>query len=179
MPAGRFSWSVLLLALALLGGAWIAYSREPISAAAGPVEAPLAGHLAPAFSLTSLSGEQVSLADYRGRPVVLNFWATWCPPCRQEMPALQAASKRFAGRAVILGVDQGEAQMIVADFASQLAISYPLLLDSDSAVSRAYSVTALPTTLFIDQAGVVREVFAGSLNQAIIEDRLQRLLAEG
>ncbi|MDX1615001.1 MAG: TlpA disulfide reductase family protein [Candidatus Promineifilaceae bacterium] len=181
MLRSRYSWAVLLVGLALLGGAWIAVSQEPaatVMEADGLVEAPAAGYLAPAFTLTSTMGEQVALSDFRGQPVVLNFWATWCPPCRAEMPQFQQVSVRYRGQATILGIDQGEPQSLVTDFANSIGVTYPLLLDSDNAVSRQYDVNALPKTLFVDSDGVIREIYTGIINRAVLEDRIERLLAE-
>jgi peroxiredoxin len=181
MSTSRYFWSVLLLALGLLGGAWLAVSRAPTqeAASAALAEAPLAGYRAPEFTLTSTQGEEIRLADFRGRPVVLNFWATWCPPCRAEMPEFQAASVKYNGQAVFLGVDQGEILPVVADYGAALGITYPLLLDQDNKVNRLYGVTALPTTVFVDADGVVRELFSGIVSAAVLEDRIERLLAEG
>jgi peroxiredoxin len=181
MTANRYFWSVLLVALALLGGAWIAMSRAPAQqgASSALAEAPLAGYRAPEFTLTSTQGEEISLADFRGRPVVLNFWATWCPPCRAEMPEFQAASVKYNGQAAFLGVDQGEILPVVADYGAALGITYPLLLDQDNKVNRLYGVTALPTTVFVDGDGVVRELFSGIVSGAVLEDRIEHLLAEG
>ncbi len=182
MLKSRFGWTLLLVGVALMGLGWIAYSQEQdvsLSGGEALTEAPIAGYLAPSFSLTSTLGEEISLADYRGRPVILNFWATWCPPCRAEMPEFQSASTRYNGQATILGVDQGEPPSIVSDFGNALGITYPLLVDQENVVNRAYGVTALPTTVFIDGRGVVREVFTGIVSKAVLEDRIERLLAEG
>jgi peroxiredoxin len=182
MHKSRFGWAILIVIIGLLGIAWIAYSRVPPSSPGdlGEVtEAPLPGYRAPEFSLTTTIGEVVSLSDYAGRPVVLNFWATWCPPCRAEIPHFQESSVKYNGSAVILGVDQGEPLPIVSDFGSALGVTYPLLLDSDNAVNREYSVSALPTTVFIDGDGIVREVYSGIVNRAVLEDRIEKLLAEG
>jgi thiol-disulfide isomerase/thioredoxin len=182
MLESRFGWTLLLVGVALLGLGWIAYSQEQeasLSGAEALVEAPVAGHLAPSFTLATTLSEEISLADYRGRPVVLNFWATWCPPCRAEMPEFQSASIKYNGQAAILGIDQGESPSIVADFGSSLGITYPLLVDQQNVVSRDYNVTALPTTVFIDGRGVVREVVTGIVSKAVLEDRIERLIAEG
>lgn len=182
MFKSRFGWTLLLVGVALLGLGWIAYSQETdASSSAGDsmTEAPIAGYLAPSFTLNSTLGEEVSLANYRGQPVVLNFWATWCPPCRAEMPEFQSASIKYNGQVTILGVDQGEPPSIVSDFGNALSITYPLLVDQENVVSRDYNVTALPTTVFIDSQGVVREVFTGIVSRAVLEDRIERLIAEG
>lgn len=167
------------MVLALLGGAWIVYSQEPVvdaAATAGVSEAPLAGYLAPDFTLNTIVGETVTLADFQGRPVILNFWATWCPPCRAEIPHFQEASVKYNGQVAILGIDQGEPANLVSDFAAGFNITYPLLLDPDNTANRLYNVQALPTTYFIDRQGLVREVYTGILNQAVLEDRIERLL---
>lgn len=182
MLKSRFAWTVLLVALALLGVAWIDYSQEPVQPAidtTGLQAAPIAGYLAPEFTLNSTLGEEVALSDFRGRPVVLNFWASWCPPCRAEVPHFQNSSVKYGDQAVILGIDQGEPLGVVADFGAGLGVTYPLLLDGDNAVNREYRVTALPQTVFVDRDGIVREVFTGVVNQAVLEDRIERLLTEG
>lgn len=169
---------------ALLGMAWIVASREPVQDS-GPVtliEAPIVGYLAPDFTLQTPLGETFTLRDVTarngGQPVVLNFWASWCGPCRVEMPDLQRAAMKYNGRSAIIGVNQGEDPATITDFGSEFSITYPLLVDQDSAVNRSYNVTGLPTTIFIDDGGVVREVHVGILNQAVLEDRIEALLAQ-
>lgn len=178
----RFEWAVLIVTAALLGGAWIVVSRDA-TAESSPTtlaEAPIVGHPAPDFTLVDSVGQPVALSDYAssaaGRPVVLNFWATWCAPCRIEMPHLQNASRKYDGRATILGINQGEPAEMVSEFGNEFDISYPLLVDAGSSVSRLYNVTGLPTTVFIDAGGVVREVVIGMVSQAVLEDRIERML---
>jgi cytochrome c biogenesis protein CcmG/thiol:disulfide interchange protein DsbE len=181
MIRSRFVWVIILIAAALLGTAWIAYSKEDeglIAADSSLTEAPIPGYLAPDFTLTSTQGEQISLHDFRGQPVILNFWATWCPPCRSEAPHFQDVSLIYNGQAKIIGIDQGEPLTVVADFGASFGLTYPLLLDLDNAINRAYGVTALPTTIFVDSHGVVREVYSGIVNAAVLQDRIQRLLAK-
>jgi peroxiredoxin len=158
------------------------FSQVPtttVGTGAGLTEAPIAGYLAPAFTLNNTVGDAVTLSDYRGQPVVLNFWASWCPPCRAEIPHFQEASVKYNGQATILGVDQGEPQAVVADFGSALGVSYPLLLDADNSVNREYGVSALPTTVFVGPDGIIREVYTGIVNGAVLQDRIERLLSEG
>ena len=178
----RFSWTISLITVALLGGAWIIFSQVPaetLGTDAGLTEAPIAGYIAPAFTLNNTVGDAVTLSDYRGQPVVLNFWASWCPPCRAEIPHFQAASIKYNGQATILGVDQGEPQPVVADFGAALGVSYQLLLDDDNSVNREYGVSALPTTVFVGPDGIIREVYTGIVNGAVLQDRIERLLSEG
>lgn len=176
----RFEWTILLILAALLGGAWIVWSQETAvsSHIITLTEAPVVGHKAPVFTLATVTEHPVSLQNLVGQPVVLNFWASWCMPCRVEMPHLQEASQQYHGRAAIIGVNQGETSQTVAQFGAEYNISYPLLVDSELAISQLYGVAGLPTTLFIDADGVVREVIMGTVNLAVIEDRLDGLLAE-
>jgi peroxiredoxin len=179
MPGTRFGWMVLTLLAALLGSFWIAHSRlEPAAApeTAGSVPAPVVGYAAPDFALPTLTGERVALADLGDRPIILNFWATWCGPCRVEMPALQATAERYAGLAHVIGINQGEPPERVAAFATEYGISYPLLLDSDNAIHKSYRVRSLPTTLIIDGNGVVRAVVHGAVSAAVLAEQLNRLL---
>lgn len=145
----------------------------------GPVGTAIeVGALAPDFSLTSLTGEPVRLSDFRGRPVVLNFWATWCSPCLKEMPALeQIWQQGGAGNVVVLGVDQGESIQRVQSFVEdKVDISFPILLDSDHRVGNTYLVRALPTTLFIDDSGLIHEIrIGGPLSLAFLQDRVAKL----
>lgn len=182
----RFERSILIIVVTLLGISWIEYSREPVNQPASfdMAEAPLVGHLAPDFTLAQPTGESVTLTDFvdrtgdLGRPVVLNFWASWCGPCRIETPEFQRASLKYLNRVAFLGVNQGEAADVVTEFGISFGLSYPLLVDQSSDVSRLYDINSLPTTVFIDRKGVVREMFFGVLSQATLEDRLNKLLAE-
>ena len=180
MLATRFTWSLLFISALVLGSAWIVSSRETVAesrGAAGETEAPVVGHLAPDFSLTTVSGEEVTLSEFRGRqPVVLNFWATWCPPCRAEIPFFQAASRKYNGQVVVLGVDDGEPRATVAPFVTEMGMTYPVPLDDKSVVSRRYRVNSLPSTYFIDRDGVVQKVHIGIINQAVLEAQIEALL---
>lgn len=182
----RFEWTILLIIVALLGSAWIMISKEPEKTVSTQTltEAPVVGHAAPDFILQTAVGEKVDLEDIihpahvEGQPVVLNFWASWCAPCRVEMPHLQNASLKYNGRAAIIGVNQGETAKTVADFAAEQGITYPLLIDQNQEVNYLYDVRGLPTTIFIGADGVVREVVIGTVTQAVLEDRVEKLLAE-
>ena len=178
----RFALSLFLLGALLLGTAWIVESREVVAPGATEEpalpEAPIAGYRAPDFTLTTLTGDTVRLSDYRGQPVVVNFWATWCPPCRAEIPHFQAASRRYNGRIIFLGVDDGEPVATVAPFAAKMGITYPIPLDTESAVSRLYRVNSLPSTFFIDASGVIRHVQFGLVTEAVLEENVQVLLAD-
>jgi len=179
----RLEWLTLIFLAALAGAGWVYLSRET-TATHEPIvltTAPHVGNLAPDFTLQTVAGESVTLADYRasgGMPVVLNFWATWCPPCRVEMPHFDAANALFAGDVAILGVNQAESPATIAGYAADHGLSYRLLVDEDMKVNHLYGVLNLPTTVFIDRNGIVREVLIGTMSRAVLEDRIQGLLEE-
>jgi peroxiredoxin len=117
---------------------------------------------APDFTLTRLDGKRFRLADQRGKAVLVNFWATWCPPCLEEMPALERLWRRNRGEAfVLVGVALDANTALVPPFASEQELTFPVLLDSRMEVSNAYAVRALPTTVVIDRQGDVRALALG------------------
>ena len=136
------------------------------------------GQLAFDFSLDDVSGQRIQLSDLRGHPVVINFWATWCPPCRQELPALQSAYQRFRDQGVILlGVDLKENVETIQNFTAQFGLTYPLLLDRDGAVSERYQVRGIPTTVIVDADGVVSARHVGPLTEDKFAEYVSPLLA--
>jgi len=174
----RSRWNALLVLLALVGAAWIWANRLPVdgtatAGAGGLPPAPAVGHPAPDFTLTGVTGEPVTLAALRGQPVVLNFWATWCPPCRAELPELQAASERLQGQVAIVGVNQAEDVERVRTFVADLGLTFTMPLDERGQVSRAYNVRSLPTTFFIDRTGVIRRIQSGALTEATLAQALE------
>lgn len=176
MPTTRAGWIALTAVVAVLGAVWIAMTRVSDGPAAlAATTAAEVGSLAPDFTLTTLDGEDLTLSDLRGRPVVVNFWATWCPPCRAEIPALDQAGRELGGDVVILGVDVQEDPAAVAAFAAEIGMRYPVALDETAAVARAYRVRAFPTTYFIDSRGVVVDVISGPLNVPLLYTRLAEL----
>lgn len=139
--------------------------------------APKVGATAPEFTLSSLDGKSVSLSSYRGKVVLLNFFATWCPPCRAEMPDLQATYKELKDKGFeIIAVDLQEDQATVSGYAKSLGLSFTVLLDKNADVFGQYHITGLPTSYFIDREGVVREFTIGGLNKKLILQKLEKLL---
>ena len=136
-------------------------------------EAPAAevGRAAPAFRLRSLDGSATELTDYRGNYVLLNFWASWCGPCRGETPALQAFFERQAPGLVVVGVNQQETAETAQAFTDQFAVTYPIVLDADGQVSGAYRVsTGLPVSFLVDPDGVIQRVHLGALTDSDLAD---------
>ncbi len=131
--------------------------------------------LAPDFSLNDLNGQQVTLSQYRGKPVMLNFWASWCGPCRIELPEIQALSQEHAGGdVVILGVDFGEQPDTVRAFAQQNGLTYRILTDENSTISRMYRVPGIPTTVFVNRQGQVVETHIGPISKSAAEQALAK-----
>ncbi len=130
--------------------------------------APQVGKQAPDFQLTNLEGQAISLSDFRGKPVLLNFWAVRCPPCRFEMPFIQGIFEGQSGTGlVILAINIGEAAATVEDFVTSSNLSFPVLLDTNQDVALEYNVRAIPTTFFIDVDGVIQETKVGAFSNMI------------
>jgi peroxiredoxin len=137
---------------------------------------PKKGEPAIDFTLEDLDGNEVTLSDYEGRPIVLNFWATWCPPCVAEMPTLDAAYNGGEyDDLVILAVSVEESPATVERFMDREGLSLPVLLDSKGKVSGAYRVRGIPTTFFIDRDGVIVDIFSGSLSEKNLEKRIEKI----
>lgn len=173
----RPHWTTITFIVALLGLAALGWGRvSPESATTVLPPAPAIGHPAPEFTLPTLAGDELTLAALRGQPVVLNFWASWCLPCRSEMPELQRLHARLAAAGVqVVGVNQGEQPAQAAAFMQTLELSFPVALDQRTGVSQQYLVNSLPTTFFIDRDGVVRNVFIGPMSDAILAQNLRSI----
>ena len=173
---------ILPVFLLLLGLAWAWFSRpDPSSVTGGMIPAPQAGFLAPDLTLETTAGETINLAALRGQPVIVNFWASWCPPCRAEMPALQAVYDDYQDRVVILAVNATNQDTLPDALAFQAGsgLTFPILLDTDGTAQRAYAITSLPTTYFIDAGGIISElVIGGPMTEAGLRARIESLLEE-
>ena len=144
-----------------------------------PAEAPAPeiGKLAPDFELDTLDGQTLVLSQLKGKPVLLNFWATWCGPCRYEMPFLQQIDQGWPEEElVLLTINIKESSSQIAQFLQSEGLSFTVLLDSQAAVAQQYNVMGIPTTFFIDKEGVIQEIKIGSFqSQAEIEAILSQL----
>jgi peroxiredoxin len=146
--------------------------------AAGP--AGLVGTRAPVIVLNDDAGASVSLARYRARVVLMNLWATWCPPCREELPDLQrlyAADERRG--LVVIGVDQGESASRARAFAQSLGVRFPIWIDSDQSYGRAYDALGFPTTVIIDRSGTIVRGYDGALTFDEMRAAVTPLLSRG
>jgi len=152
---------ILTVAIALLLASVLLVSG--CSAASAQV-----GKRAPDFQLSNLEGQPVSLSDFRGTPVLLNFWATWCGPCRQEMPLIQGIFEEQTNEnLVILAVNIGENSAAVKNFMQSGNYSFPVLLDTDRNVALQYNARAIPTTFFIDKDGTIQVIKVGAFSNMI------------
>jgi len=181
MSNNRISRLILYGTLFTLSLIWIYFSRLPTDSTPTPgKDAPHPGFFAPEISLVSLTGEKISLSDFRGHPVILNFWTTWCPPCRAEMPAMQRAFLDYQETGtIILAVNSTSQDSVAAvkTFIDQYGVSIPVLLDKEGDVASLYQVTSLPTTYFIDKSGIIREVvIGGPMSEALLRTRIEKLL---
>jgi peroxiredoxin len=180
----KTTWRGLMALLLALGVAWIALSRVPAEATSAHRDrapSPQTGFAAPDFTLESIDGQTVRLSDLRGQAVLINFWATWCPPCRAEMPAIQQAYDRYRDQGfTVLAVNLQESDAQVRAFADQFSLTFPILMDRSGSVSAQYRVRALPSTFFVDRAGVIRNVTVGGpMAHAFIESQVADLLTKG
>jgi peroxiredoxin len=120
------------------------------------------GGPAPSFTLAARSGQAVSLAQYKGQVVMINFWASWCGPCRQEMPLLESIYKKYNKMGfTLLGVNVEPNSQAANDWLKATPVSFPILYDSDSKVSKLYDVAGMPSTVIIDRAGKLRVLHRG------------------
>jgi len=176
----RIPVSVTIL---VAGLAWIWFSRLPvISRPSSPIEAAQVGFLAPDFTLTSLDSHDIGLENLKGKPVILNFWASWCPPCKAEMAAFQEAFQEYGGsdlQIIAINSTNQDSLTDVLRFIEEHGITFPIPLDQTGAVSRDYLIHSLPTTYFIDKNGIIKEVIIGGpIPLSLLRIQASQLLAE-
>jgi peroxiredoxin len=191
LAMGGFFLLGIVLALLLFGGPLLQMFKvqtpavlPQIPAAGGDlrgdnlaVNTLAAGDQATQFILSDLEGNNISLNDFAGQPLVVNFWATWCAPCRLEMPELQNAQDIYRDQGlVILAVNEQEDPQQVREFVDELGLTLTPLLDSDGAVGRAYGALGLPSTYFVDTTGAVMAVHRGILSEEQIEMYLAQII---
>jgi cytochrome c biogenesis protein CcmG/thiol:disulfide interchange protein DsbE len=179
----RSHWLPFMAVSFVVGTTWIWLSAVPSSVTTdGLIPSPREGFLAPDFTLESMSGETITLSDLQGSVVVLNIWASWCPPCRSEMPALQQVYEKYRDRGLeVLAVNTTyqDREAEARDFVSELGLSLPVLLERTGEIARAYQLHAMPSTYFIDREGVIRGVILGGpMSEATLQTSVEELLEE-
>ncbi|RTR30384.1 thiol-disulfide oxidoreductase ResA [Robertmurraya yapensis] len=135
------------------------------------------GKKAPDFVLTDLNGEKYRLSDFEGKGVLLNFWATWCPPCEREMPYLEQQYQNYNDEGIqVLTVNVGEATVTVKEFIDRHKLTFPVLNDKNQEVLTAYGVDPLPITFLIDKDGIIKKIHKGEIiNEAVIADMAKEI----
>lgn len=173
----RIIYSIILL----LGFAWIFVSADRSgTSTAGQIPAPQAGFLAPDFELKTPDGETIRLSDLRGQAVLVNLWATWCPPCRAEMPAIEKIYNEYkeAGLVVLaVNMTYQDDPFEVVPFVDDHGLTFPILLDETGDVGSAYQLRSLPSSFFIDRDGLINEVIVGGpMAEALLRTRVEEIL---
>jgi len=174
----------MMIVLLILGAIWTVISRVNVSSSqqALPPPNPKAGFAAPDFTLDTLDGGQLTLSRLQGHPVVLNLWASWCLPCRYEMPIIEKVFQKYkdAGLIVIgLNLTSQDSVSDIRAFVEELGLTFPIVLDRNGAVSERYQLLGLPSTFFIDQKGIIRSVVVGGpMSEATLQSNVEGLLQE-
>lgn len=156
-------------------------AAAPIESSSSPERAVLpqwAGKVAPDFALELFDGRSFRLSELRGKPVVLNFWASWCPPCRDEMPALERAWQKYQGQVAFLGVAVSDTEEKALATARRYGVTYDLGLDRTNTIAIDYRVIAMPSTYFIDGNGVVTKHVAGQVTEGAMGFFIDLLLRQ-
>lgn len=180
----RRRWRLVLALVFFFGAGWTYLSRVPVasSAASALRASPQEGFLAPDFTLDALDGQQVMLSTLRGKVVLINLWASWCPPCRAEMPAIDKVYQANRSRGLeVLAVDatNQDSEADARAFVQQLGLTFPILLDRGGSVGQRYLLRALPTSFFIDRRGIIRSIVVGGpMSEALISSKIADLLSE-
>jgi peroxiredoxin len=170
---------VYLLVL-IAGAAWIVFSADTTAAATGKTSAPQAGFAAPDFTLSTPDGKEYTLSRLKGNAVLVNLWATWCPPCRAEMPAIERMYREYRSQGlVVLAVNMTyqDDPTAVAPFIQEYDLTFPVLLEETGKVGYAYQLRSLPSSYFINRAGVIQEVvIGGPMSEALLRTRIEQIL---
>ena len=143
-----------------------------------PAQGPEIGKLAPDFQLSNLDGQVVSLSDFRGKPIFLNFWATWCGPCRFEMPFIQKMYEGLSSEGlVVLAVNLQENPATVKEFMETFGLTFPVLMATSREVPLAYNIRGIPATFFIDKNGIIQDIKIGAFTSEVeIASRLNKIM---
>lgn len=143
-------------------------------------ERPEVGFIAPDFTLTNEQGDRISLSQYRGKPVFINFWASWCPPCKEEMPFIQEAYEKYKDEVVFIGLNitVNDVKEEAIAFMDAYGYQMPILFDYDGKVTLLYRAKSIPTSFFIDKNGIIKETHTGPMNLPQIENFFDSIMGD-
>jgi peroxiredoxin len=171
----------VLLALVLVGcgGSAAAEVTVPTIASTPPPVGVRVGNTAADLTLADLEGETISLSSLRGQPVLINFWAVWCPPCLTELPEMEEVYQAYQDQGfTVLAIHMEHDPAKVQSVVDRLELTLPVLLDAEGEVTRSYRVRGLPTSFFIDQSGIIHDTQLGAVDQEWIEKNLAEVGVE-
>jgi thiol-disulfide isomerase/thioredoxin len=172
----RILYAVILVA----GLVWIFFSADKTGAStAGRIPAPQQGFLAPEISLYTPKGEQYILSELKGKAVLINVWATWCPPCRAEMPAIEKVYEQDKDKGfIVLSVNatNQDNPLDIAPFLQQYNITFPVVLDEVGDVGRRYELRSLPSSFFVSRDGTITQVVIGGMSEAQLLANVEEIL---
>jgi len=176
-------WKIIILVAFIAGAFWIWLSKaSPSNTTSGAIPAPQTGFLAPDFELIDADGKTYRLSALRGHPILINFWASWCTPCRQEMPAMERVYRQYQSQGfLILAVNSAnqDSRTNALAFSDQLELSFPILFDDSGETYQKYQVHALPTSFFVNADGIIQDVIVGGpMAEALLEIRVAQLFKE-
>jgi cytochrome c biogenesis protein CcmG/thiol:disulfide interchange protein DsbE len=182
MSFGRY-WNLISVLILALGAAWMWASRaDPQQTTGGGIPAPMRGFQAPDFELNTMQGGSLQLSTLRGKPVLLSLWASWCPPCKAEMPAFEKVYRQYADQGFTVVAVNASNQDSLEDaqaFVQANGLTFPILLDTDGRVSQLYDLRSLPTSFFIGRDGIIREVVVGGpISEVGLQIRIEQLMKE-
>ncbi|MBI5946187.1 MAG: TlpA family protein disulfide reductase [Chloroflexi bacterium] len=172
---------ILYLLILIAGGAWTFLSMDRNgTSTAGNIPAPQAGFAAPDFTLKTPTGETFTLSELRGNAVLVNLWATWCPPCRAEMPSIEKMYQEYKDQGfIVLAVDMTHQDnpLAIAPFIQEYSLTFPILLEETGDVAAAYQLRSLPSSYFINRDGIINEVvIGGPMSEALLRTRIEEIL---
>jgi peroxiredoxin len=165
-------WIAILVVLVIIVAASVILTKKQDTA-------PEVGHVAPNFTLTTLAGQTLNLAQFRGKPVYLNFFASWCPPCQFETPDVEKMYKKYGNKITFIGVNLAFNDTVprLKKFLKTYGVTYPVLLDKSGSVTKTYKVMAIPTSFFIKSNGVIMYHYLGALIAPQMQTEFNKLLA--
>jgi cytochrome c biogenesis protein CcmG, thiol:disulfide interchange protein DsbE len=170
---------ILYILILIAGASWIVLSADS-TGTAPKISAPQAGFSAPDFTLHTPSGESYTLSELRGQAVLVNLWATWCPPCRAEMPTIEKLYQEYKNRGfIVLAVDMTyqDDPFAIGPFTQEHNLTFPILLDETGEVASAFQLRSLPSSYFINRAGTITEVvIGGPMSEALLRTRIEQIL---